>query len=163
MSQRKKHAIRAFLDADPRPDVAKHQVIARVTGARGNNLHDIVLPDGTATLVELPPRFRNIIWVKRDSYVIAEPLAAASEGKIWGEIVHVLFPEHVDTLQREGLWPASFKEEEKARSGSEGEDSDADDLLFENPNRPRYAGDDDDSSDDDSSDEDSSDEESDDE
>ena len=63
MSRRKKHSIQTFLSEDPVPEVG--QVIARVIAPRGNNIHEVQLPNGATTLAELPPRYRNVIWVKR--------------------------------------------------------------------------------------------------
>ena len=44
--------------------------IAYVRGSRGKNLHDIEFADGTTSLAELTPRFRNIIWIKRGMYAL---------------------------------------------------------------------------------------------
>ncbi|ORZ40991.1 hypothetical protein BCR44DRAFT_1103708 [Catenaria anguillulae PL171] len=69
MMQRKKHAVRNYLAEDPTPQPG--QIIARVLVPRGNHLHEVKFPDGTVTLAELPTKFRSIIWVKRDSYVLS--------------------------------------------------------------------------------------------
>jgi hypothetical protein len=36
-----------------------------VTQAKGNHLYEVLLPAGTTTLCRMPPRFRNLVWIKR--------------------------------------------------------------------------------------------------
>jgi probable RNA-binding protein EIF1AD len=89
--------------AESTPELTSSQVIARVVGPRGKNMHEVQYADGQTTLAVLPPRFRNLIWVKRGHYVVLDPEATSSD-KMGGEIVHVLFPEHVKDLRSQGKW-----------------------------------------------------------
>jgi len=50
------------------PELKEGQVIMRSLGPKGKNLHEAELPDGTVTLVTLPPKFRNLVWIKRGVY-----------------------------------------------------------------------------------------------
>ncbi|CAG8518737.1 5562_t:CDS:2 [Dentiscutata heterogama] len=121
------------------------QKIARVLGSRGKNLHEVQYYDGTVTLCILPPKFRSLVWVKRGSYVIIEPLEPDKVKKIGGEIVHILFPEHVKHLKSEGIWPKEFENQEiPNQTRLSGDDSD--DQIFVNTNRIRDAEDDNDNS-----------------
>lgn len=90
-------------DAESTPELTDNQLVARVLGPRGKNMHEVQFADGRTSLAILPPRFRNLIWVKRGHYVIVDPEATATE-KLGGEIVHVLFPEHVKDLKSQGKW-----------------------------------------------------------
>ncbi|CAG8741702.1 11113_t:CDS:2, partial [Acaulospora morrowiae] len=94
------------------------QKIARVLGGRGKNLHEVQLPNGTTTLCSLPPKFRNLVWVKRGSYVIISPFESEKPNKIGGDIVHVLFPEHVKYLKSEGMWPIEFENQMETKNTS---------------------------------------------
>ncbi|KAJ3415097.1 hypothetical protein HDV05_005505 [Chytridiales sp. JEL 0842] len=118
-------------------------------------------------LVEMPPKFRKVIWVKLGNYVLIEFAPVSS--KVIGEIQHVFRPEHIKDLKAQKLWPQEFEDSQTSNvsamqptlddSDSESED---DDLLFQNPNRrPMYVEeeDDDDEDDDDDYDEDESEEE----
>ncbi|CAG8532409.1 17537_t:CDS:2 [Dentiscutata erythropus] len=121
------------------------QKIARVLGSRGKNLHEVQYYDGIVTLCILPPKFRSLVWVKRGSYVIIEPLESDKVKKIGGEIVHVLFPEHVKHLKSEGIWPKEFENQEipnQTRLSGDG----SDDQIFVNTNRIRGTEDDNDNS-----------------
>ncbi|KAI9218232.1 hypothetical protein BC828DRAFT_440333 [Blastocladiella britannica] len=163
-TKHKKHAIQSYLASDPTP--LPGQVVAHVVANRGNNLHLVRLPDGTETLAEMPPRFRNVIWVKRDSYVVFAPVVplasvtapgVAGSNKIGGEIAFVLYAEHIAQLRRSGHWPSEFelsassspgrrsgKGAADKNSGSDGQsddDNDDDDELFRNPNRGSRASD----------------------
>jgi probable RNA-binding protein EIF1AD len=72
------------------------QSIARVIKAEGNSLYSCTLPDKKTVLVELLPRFRNTIWIKRGGYVVIDSKeAGARENKIDGEIINVVRDEHI--------------------------------------------------------------------
>ena len=47
------------------PSPAETQKIAKVLNGRGKDLFEIQFSDGNVTLCTLPPKFRNLIWVKR--------------------------------------------------------------------------------------------------
>ncbi|KAI9285798.1 hypothetical protein BC943DRAFT_360011 [Umbelopsis sp. AD052] len=141
--------------AESTPELTSGQVIARVVGPRGKNMHEVQYADGQTTLAVLPPRFRNLIWVKRGHYVVLDPEATSSD-KMGGEIVHVLFPEHVKDLRAQGKWPEEFNANANptpsSRSNDMNSDSEenSDDDLFVNNNRPVMEETDSDSDDDDS-------------
>jgi probable RNA-binding protein EIF1AD len=86
------------------PDVlTKGQTIARVTTGAGNNLFNAELPGGKTVLVELEPRFRNTIYIKRGSYVLVDSNTLAErENKIDGEIVNVVRDEKM--WRKMGYW-----------------------------------------------------------
>ncbi|RKP25218.1 hypothetical protein SYNPS1DRAFT_22784 [Syncephalis pseudoplumigaleata] len=99
----RKHTEREALESLPLPD--EHVCVARASGARGQNLHDVVFADGTTGLCTLPPRFRNVIWVKRGHYLLVDTSQAAQrDNKITGEITHVLQPMQVRYIKQQGLW-----------------------------------------------------------
>jgi len=101
--------------------------LARVTRLAGNNLYEVTypvpsshsstgldskaqIPDITTpapipgTLVELPARFRNAIWLKRGSYVVVDTSAfSARDNKLGGEIVNVVREER--EWRKMGYWP----------------------------------------------------------
>jgi probable RNA-binding protein EIF1AD len=59
------------------------QQIARITKAE--------LPGGKEVLVELEPKFRSTIWIKRGSYVLVDSDTMADrDNKLDGEIVNVV-------------------------------------------------------------------------
>jgi probable RNA-binding protein EIF1AD len=60
----KKHTAQSLLDADEF-EIQPHQQYARSLGPRGNHQHEVEFLDGTKKLVTMPPRFRNLVWVKR--------------------------------------------------------------------------------------------------
>ncbi|KAG2183349.1 hypothetical protein INT43_006354 [Umbelopsis isabellina] len=135
-------------DAESTPELTDNQLIARVLGPRGKNMHEVQFADGRISLAILPPRFRNLIWVKRGHYVIVDPKATTTE-KLGGEIVHVLFPEHVKDLKSQGKWQVVFgnalitivaqsnvKKDSSADKEDGSDSSDNDDDLFVNNNRP---------------------------
>lgn len=79
------------------------QIIARVIKAEGNNLYSCSLPTQKTVLVELPSRFRNIIWIKRGGYVLIDTKEAdVRQNKIDGEILSVVRGE--DLWRKEPYW-----------------------------------------------------------
>ncbi|KAI7872596.1 hypothetical protein BDF14DRAFT_1755064 [Spinellus fusiger] len=122
------------------------QNYARSLGPRGNHQHQVEYADGTQTLVVLPPKFRNTIWVKRGHYVIVDPMAGTTSDKVGGEIIQVLFPQHIKWLKQAGKWPDHFdrkeeqSEEEAEAEEVEEEEEEEEDDLFVNNNRPIMSG-----------------------
>jgi probable RNA-binding protein EIF1AD len=90
---RPKRSVQATADDTSTPPSAltPTQSIARVVKATGNHLYECTLPNGKEILVELPPRFRNTIWIKRGGYVLVDTKDAdVRDNKINGEILNVV-------------------------------------------------------------------------
>lgn len=116
----KKQTARNQLDDDF--EITGEQTYARSLGPRGNHQHEVELMDGSKTLVTLPPKFRNVVWLKRGKneqptfflsnhethkhlghYVIVDPTVGVTE-KVGGEIAFVLFPKNIKDLKAAGKW-----------------------------------------------------------
>jgi probable RNA-binding protein EIF1AD len=79
------------------------QVIARITTGAGNNLYNAELPDRKPLLVELEPKFRSTIWIKRGSYVLVDTQTLADrDNKLDGEIINVVRDEKA--WRKMGYW-----------------------------------------------------------
>ncbi|KAF9436612.1 hypothetical protein BGZ76_003453 [Entomortierella beljakovae] len=120
------------------PELEEGQQFARVLASRGKNIHEVQYKNGEDLLVNLPPKFRSLVWVKRGSYVIIQPADEQDKTKVSGDIVAVLFPDHIKQYKQQGIWP--FEDQFSTNKGSsddddEGDDSDSDDELFVNNNR----------------------------
>ena len=91
----------------PPDTLSETQAIARITKAAGNNLYAAELPNSKAVLVELEPKFRSTIWIKRGSYVVVDTQSLAErENKIDGEIVNVVRDEKA--WRKMGYWYVMF-------------------------------------------------------
>lgn len=117
----------------------ENQQIVRILSGRGNNLHEVEDGSGVSFLVSMPTKFRKNIWVKRGDFVIVEPIEEGD--KVKAEIVHILFRDQIKYIKEEGQWPKAFevadgKGDAGNRSPESEEDSDEDDKLFVNTNRP---------------------------
>lgn len=78
-----------------------NQRIVRIIAGRGNNLHEVIsLEDNTTFLVSMPVKFRRNVWVKRNDYVIIEPIVEGD--KVQGEIVRVLTKEDMKLIKHKG-------------------------------------------------------------
>lgn len=51
-------------------EIKEQQVYARSLGPRGNHQHEVEFIDGSKKLVTLPPRFRNVVWLKRGMQIL---------------------------------------------------------------------------------------------
>ncbi|KAJ2060451.1 hypothetical protein GGI17_003738 [Coemansia sp. S146] len=185
---RGKYTEQEALDAQPEPTM--ESPVARVLGPRGQHLHEVAVARSLVTdeinrrlngedqnwfttLVQLPPKFRSVVWVKRGSYVVVD-LAEQLTDKIGGEIAMVLMPAQVKYLKQRKQWPMQYEDmlekipgqgpqiptgkkasgqvqasDRGGGSSSSESDSDMDELMGGgNPNRRPIAQDDDDDSDD---------------
>ncbi|KAJ2845253.1 hypothetical protein IWW36_004857 [Coemansia brasiliensis] len=149
---RGKYTTQEALDAHPEPTPTCP--IVRVLGPRGQHLHevavlsDLVSSDINArlnphaepwftTLVELPPKFRSVLWVRRGGYVLAD-LSEQLTDKIGGEIAMVLLAAQVKQLKQAGQWPAKYNSLDTSgqQHSSTDDEQHTDSLLFHgNPNR----------------------------
>nr|XP_015194326.1 PREDICTED: probable RNA-binding protein EIF1AD isoform X1 [Lepisosteus oculatus]XP_015194328.1 PREDICTED: probable RNA-binding protein EIF1AD isoform X1 [Lepisosteus oculatus] len=163
MSQatKRKHVVQEVLGDHVTP--TGRQQIVRVLGSPGNNLHEAETAQGERFLVSMPTKFRKNIWIKRGDYLIVEPIEEGE--KVKGEIIFILYKDHIRQLRKEGAWPAGFPGEEapgeeragsdEGRGGAEGQrgreeeeeeeeeedgstDSEDDGDLFVNTNRVNY-------------------------
>ncbi|XP_026185427.1 putative RNA-binding protein EIF1AD [Mastacembelus armatus] len=146
MSQatKRKHVVKEVLGDFVTP--TENQMIVKIIGSRGNNLHETVTAQGEIFLVSMPTKFRKNIWIKRGDYVIVDPIEEGE--KVKAEISVILYKDHIQYLQKQQLWPQGFmetskqgKEQETQEKGekedvSESEDDESD--LFVNTNRSNY-------------------------
>ncbi|KAI1142463.1 nucleic acid-binding protein [Hypoxylon sp. FL0543] len=106
---RPKRDIRAAAEESTTPpdQLTDTQSLAKVIKAEGNSLYTCSLPNQRTVLVELAPRFRSTIWIKRGGYVLVE-LTPPKElkGKVEGEIVNVVRDEK--EWRKQSYWPKEF-------------------------------------------------------
>lgn len=77
----------------PPDELTPTQSLARVVKAEGNSLYTCALPNTKPILVELEPRFRNTMWIRRGGYVLVD-MASRDErppnSRVVGEIINVV-------------------------------------------------------------------------
>ncbi|XP_065183609.1 probable RNA-binding protein EIF1AD [Sycon ciliatum] len=100
-----KHVVRELVDHYFMPEA--DQEIVRAVCHRSNYLIDVKATTEEKYIVSIPSKFRKKIWIQRGQYLIVEPIAEGK--KVKAEVVHVLFPEHVQHLQENCLWPKVFE------------------------------------------------------
>ncbi|XP_053284638.1 probable RNA-binding protein EIF1AD [Pleuronectes platessa] len=150
MSQatKRKHVVKEVFGDFVTP--TETQQIVKITGSRGNNLHEAVTAQGEIFLVSMPTKFRKNLWIKRGDFVIVDPIEEGE--KVKAEINFILYKDHIRDLKKQKLWPEGFVEEpsaedkttkpeetvgkdaEEEASNSEDDESD----LFVNTNRCNY-------------------------
>ncbi|KAK3319135.1 hypothetical protein B0H66DRAFT_257759 [Apodospora peruviana] len=95
--------------ATPPDELTPTQSVARVVKAEGNSLYTCALPNTKTIVVELEPRFRNAIWIKRGGYVLVD-VASRDErpqaSRVVGEIVNVVRDEK--QWRKQPYWPKQF-------------------------------------------------------
>ena len=67
----------------------------------------VEFPDGRSTLCLLPAKFHKKLWVRKGSFLVVEDAPAAGEegSRVTGQIVAVLYADHVKQLRRmPGVW-----------------------------------------------------------
>ena len=75
MSQatKKKHIRREILNESfklPEPN----EYIVKVLSSRGNNLHEVQMPDSSTFLVSMPNKFRKNVWIKKGDFILVQPI-----------------------------------------------------------------------------------------
>lgn len=142
----RKHLTDSVLYDFPEPE--EHQRIAQIVGSRGSNQFDIRVWRGnddknndhatnTTALAILPSKFKKLLWLKRNDYVIVDDAIARSPheeeednnrgtgGGIRYCIAHILYKDQIKNLQTKGLWPVQQStDEEEIRDGDGSEDED---------------------------------------
>ncbi|KAJ1911797.1 hypothetical protein IWQ60_009963, partial [Tieghemiomyces parasiticus] len=129
-------------------------VAARIAGTAAPTTVTDTNPDHDGlfeeTLCILPSRFRNTVFIKRGSYIIGN-FAGLGEGKVGGEVRHILYPKQIKHLKERGLWPAEMDQpiisevaatEEPSTAAdnrANSSEDDDDDDLFQNSNRRHFA------------------------
>jgi probable RNA-binding protein EIF1AD len=102
----------ALATTTPPDTLSATQSLAKVLRLAGNNLYEVSYPSTSGlkpSLVELPARFRNAIWLKRGSFVVIDTEAFAErENKLGGEIVNVVREER--EWRKMAYWPKGDKE-----------------------------------------------------
>ncbi|KAJ9066700.1 hypothetical protein DSO57_1006923 [Entomophthora muscae] len=133
-------------------------IIGRVLEPRGKNIHAVEFcepkssaqeqdeqnkdvlenndPIFSTTLCLLPPKFRNLVWVKRGGYVVIRLYTEkdgkrTADSKIGGTIEHVLFPYHIKRLKLENKWPVEFQVPDNL---SEDDENNSSTGSYTNPN-----------------------------
>uniref|UniRef100_T1GP01 Probable RNA-binding protein EIF1AD n=1 Tax=Megaselia scalaris TaxID=36166 RepID=T1GP01_MEGSC len=127
---RRKHVFREMMEDDlelPK----ENQKICKVIASRGNNLHEVESSEGPETfLVSMPNKFRNNVWVKRNDFILVEPIEEGD--KVKAEICRILTPDHVKEYTKQGVWPKKFT---KKREHSEERNGSDEEFMHRNTNR----------------------------
>ncbi|KAM7186326.1 hypothetical protein V8F33_011900 [Rhypophila sp. PSN 637] len=93
----------------PPDELTTTQSLARVVKAEGNSLYTCALPTTKPILVELEPRFRNTMWIRRGGYVLVD-MASKDErpanSRVVGEIINVVRDEK--QWRKQPYWPKEF-------------------------------------------------------
>ncbi|KAL1843185.1 hypothetical protein VTJ49DRAFT_2736 [Mycothermus thermophilus] len=110
MAKPKRAILAAAQESSTPPDeLTETQSIARVVKAEGNSIYSCELPNGKPVLVELEPKFRNTIFIRRGGYVLID-LADAQErlktGRVSGDIINIVRDEK--EWRKQPYWPKEF-------------------------------------------------------
>ncbi|XP_034472185.1 probable RNA-binding protein EIF1AD [Drosophila innubila] len=133
---RRKHVLKEMMEDDFSLPTEQQQIV-RVVSSRGNNLHEVEAAalESENFLVSMPNKFRKNVWVKRGDFILVEPI---DEGdKVKAEICKILTPEHIKEYTKSGIWPERFaKKAVESATSNDALDSDSDEPLTPNTNRP---------------------------
>ena len=113
-----------YINSLPEPEDGED--LARVRGSRGAGIFEVeILQNGLpgspmrVELALLPNRFKNVIWVKRNDYLIVKDMtagtsggggvleveAAGGGGGVNFEVQHVLSKDQIKHIKSVGKWP----------------------------------------------------------
>lgn len=125
-SQYRKGATSDFLSDDIELDDG--DLIAQVISSKGSNLFEIRVSGGDQGLAMLPNKFRNLIWIKRNDFIVVTALttsitdetnsdgdqlrhssAVLSTNKY--EVKEILSKNHIKQLKARNAWPIDFTQQ----------------------------------------------------
>ena len=149
----RKHLTDSVLNDLPEPS-PPHSVIAKIVSTRGSNQFDVRLAnsDGIEELAILPTKFRKLVWLKRNDYVIVDTAAAEADdekgettptndsGGIRYMISHILYHEQIKHLVGKGLWPIhdpEFVVDDRKMNDIMQPRADEDGIVFNDAYAPR--------------------------
>jgi len=160
MSHSRKHLTTTVLTSLPLPSEAEK--VVKVIELRGANICEVEEADGQRYLVQVPTRFRKLVWIKRGNFlIINRPTNWDNLNyKVRAMVLHVLFPDQIKNIKKEGLWPQEFQDapiEEPKKQQQEDDEGELDEYLV-NSNHV-YAQEESDSDDEDEDNEDDDDDE----
>ena len=80
-------------------------VIAQIISNKGSGIFEVKVSGihGTTNAI-LPNKFKNLIWIKRNDFVVVDSIANDNY-----EIKQILSRDHLKMLISDGLWPDEFK------------------------------------------------------
>jgi len=92
------------------PVPVEGESIVKVVELRGSNICEVEFPEGEKMLVQIPTKFRKLVWIKRGNYLIISRPAAWDNlsYKVRAVVHHILFPDQVKHLKDQNLWPTQF-------------------------------------------------------
>ena len=84
---------------------------AKVVESRGKGQFLVTLPTSTdahseSLLVYMPPKFRNALWIRRGSFLIIRRYDSSASSQ--NELLHVLSPDQIKEIKKDGGWPKEF-------------------------------------------------------
>lgn len=120
----RKHLTDSVLHDLPEPN-PPHSQVAKIVATRGSNQFDVKLANsktGQQELAILPTKFRKLVWLKRNDYVIVETVHEEDDndhndvveasapnnndsGGIRCMISHILYQDQIKHLIAKGIWP----------------------------------------------------------
>ncbi|KAH8377813.1 hypothetical protein KR093_007227, partial [Drosophila rubida] len=154
---RRKHVLKEMMEDDYSLPTEQQQIV-RVISSRGNNLHEVEPTSLDAEnflgkhnsnkckllsliytyvfIVSMPNKFRKNVWVKRGDFILVEPIEEGD--KVKAEICKILTPEHIKEYTKAGIWPERFAKKAVEPPTNNASDSDSDESLPPNTNRPSH-------------------------
>ena len=109
-SQYRKGATSDFLSDDIELDDG--DLIAQVISSKGSNLFEIRVSGGDQGLAILPNKFRNLIWIKRNDFIVVTALTTSTTDEILStnkyEVKEILSKNHIKQLKARKIWPTDF-------------------------------------------------------
>jgi len=91
----------------------KNQTIVRICRNAGNHLHEVETANGDLFKASLLKKFWDTCFIKRGDFVLTEPILEGK--KVKGEIVRILYAEHIKEFVSANVWPEQFKDHIKTK------------------------------------------------
>ncbi len=138
----RKHVTQDFTDSERVPN--EGEVYAQVGQSHGGNIFEILTSHGEKALARLPTKFRKLIWVKRNDFVIVScategyETATGAVGRVTHSVEHILNSDQVKQLKKTLDKTSIFLASENG-DGNNNENKDTVDNLQNNVNNMKVS------------------------
>jgi len=92
------------------PEPSENQQIVRVLEMKGNNTCEVLYPDHSRGIIEIPGKFKKVVYIGKGDYLIVELFKGLLKAKSSGTIVHILQKEQIQYLKKSGQWPETLED-----------------------------------------------------
>lgn len=113
-SSYRKGVVKSY-DEQSDQELGEGDVVAQIISNRGANMFDVQIPDFVDLRVALlPNKYKNLIWIKRNDYVVINSVSSSDSAGDFYEIKQILNKDNIKYIKSINKWPSCFADNSKS-------------------------------------------------